>query len=117
MKKSNMIFSKKNLFIYFLGSVVIAFSVVMMIKSEIGLSSWDTLHYSIYLLTGTSVGVATIYVAMTFTVMVILLNKEIKYIGMTIPIVLVGLLINFFNDQVFVNFVPNSLTIQILTLN
>ena len=52
---------------------------------------------------------------MTFTVMVILLNKEIKYIGMTIPIVLVGLLINFFNDQVFVNFVPNSLTIQILT--
>ncbi len=115
MKKHNMVFSLKNFLFYLLGAILISFSVVMMIKSEVGLSSWDTLHYSLFLLTGMSVGVATIYVAMTFTAMVIIINKEIKYLGMTVPIVLVGFLINLFNDVVFIDFIPSTYIIQVLT--
>ncbi len=115
MKKRKMVFSVKNITIYLLGSIIISFAVVMMLRSLIGVSSWDTLHYSLHALTGITVGTATIYVALTFTVFVTIANKEIKYIGMVIPIVLVGVLIDIFNLYVLVNYIPENLLLRILT--
>ena len=87
----------KNIIIYILGMIVISFGVVMMIKSEVGLSSWDTLHWSLHKLTGITVGTATIYVALSFTVFVTLANRNWKYVFMAIPIFFVGILIDYFN--------------------
>ena len=105
----------KNTLIYLLGTIFIAFSVVMMIKSTVGVSSWDTLHYSIHKLTGVTVGEATIIVATVFAIMVIIGNKNIKYLFMAIPIVIVGTLIDVFNLYVFVNYIPETYVLKVST--
>ena len=100
---------------YFVGMIFIAFGVVMMLRSDLGNSSWDTLHYSLHVFTGITVGDATIAVAVVFTVLVILLNKHIKYILMCIPIFAVGFFIDFFNLHLLVNFEVTTLVGQIPT--
>lgn len=113
MENKKMEFNFKNLFFYCLGMVVIAFGVVMMLRSTIGLSSWDTLHYSIHKLTGMTIGTAVILVAFVFTAYVTIANRHIKYLLMAIPIVVVGALIDYFNLVLFIDFEPTTLLIQI----
>ncbi len=115
MKKHKMVFSAKNIIIYLLGTIIISFAVVLMLRSLIGASSWDTLHYSLHALTGITVGTATIYVALAFTIFVTVANKDIKYVGMAIPIFLVGFLIDMFNLYILVNYIPEELALRILT--
>lgn len=105
----------KKVSIYIFGMVIIAFGVVMMIKSDIGLSSWDTLHWSLHKLTGITVGTATIVVAMTFTFFVTITNKNWKYLLMTIPILSVGTLIDLFNLYWFESYEPSTLVRQSFT--
>jgi len=100
---------------YFIGMLMIAFGVVMMIRSSIGNSSWDTLHYALHKYTGITVGEATIVVALIFTLLVILLNKNIKYLLMAIPIFTVGYFIDVFNLQILADFEVTTLLPQILT--
>jgi len=115
MKKHNMVFSIKNIAFYLLGMIVISFAVVMMLRSLLGVSSWDTLHYSLHKLTGITVGDATIWVALTFTLLVIIGNRDIKYIGMAIPIIIVGNLIDVFNLNLLVNYIPKNIFLRIFT--
>jgi uncharacterized membrane protein YczE len=98
---------------YLLGMVFIAVGVVFMLRSDFGNSSWDTLHYSLSALVNITIGSATIYVALTFTLMVILLNRKIKFLLMAIPIVIVGPLIDLFNLRVFIWLQPETLLTQI----
>ena len=86
-----------------------------MIKSTVGVSSWDTLNYSIHKLTGITVGQSTIFVASVFALMVIIGNKNLKYIIMAIPIITVGVFIDVFNLYVFIDFLPNTIILKILT--
>ncbi len=114
MEMKPMKLNNKNIIVYILGTIVIAFGVVMMLKSSIGLSSWDTLHYSLHRLTGMTIGSAVILVALSFTVYVTIANKNFRYILMVIPIFAVGALIDYFNLIVFVDFEPTNLLLQIL---
>ncbi|MCK5388573.1 MAG: hypothetical protein KAJ22_04745 [Candidatus Izimaplasma sp.] len=115
MKTHKMVFSFKNISIYLLGAVIISFAVVMMLRSMMGVSSWDTLHYSLHALTGITIGKATIVVAIIFTVFVTVANKDAKYIGMVIPILLVGALIDLFNLHLLVNYLPINIYLRIIT--
>ena len=45
---------------YISGMICIAFGVVMMLRSNLGNSSWDTLHYSITLISGITIGTAMV---------------------------------------------------------
>ncbi len=115
VKINNIHFSFKNIIIYLIGAVVISFGVIMMFRSDAGSSSWDTLHFSLHSLTGITIGEATIYVALTFTLMVVIGNKDLKYLGMAIPIFLVGILIDFFDLYVLLNFYPEDAIIKNLS--
>ncbi len=99
---------------YGVGMFFIAFGVSFMLKSDIGNSSWDTLHYSLEHLLNISFGTATIIVAMSFTVLVILLNKNLKYIFMAIPIAIVGPLIDLMNQIFSSNVIPEHFYLQII---
>lgn len=111
---SNMVNKPRNYIIYLLGCIFISIGVVLMIRSSIGTSSWDSLHYSIHRLTGITIGQATAIVGLLFTVAVIIMNKSIKYLIMAAPIVLVWLMIDLFNETIFASFEPNQLIIQII---
>lgn len=86
-----------NTFFYITGGVSIAFGVVLLIRSDLGVSSWDTLHYSLSELTGITLGTSTIVVATVTTIYVTISNKHWKYLLMGIPIIFVGALIDVFN--------------------
>jgi uncharacterized membrane protein YczE len=105
----------RNASFYALGGIFIAFGVVFMLRSNMGLSTWDTLHYSLTNLFGIEMGDATIYVALFFTLLIIVLNRDIKYLIMAIPIFGVGILINVINLHVMVDFEPVSLVARILS--
>jgi|LGVE01.1.fsa_nt_gb uncharacterized membrane protein YczE len=100
---------------YILGMITISFGVVMMLRSNLGVSSWDTLHYSIHMLTGITIGSATIVVALLFTSAVIIMNKNFKYLLMTIPIFAVGGLIDLINLELLVNFEVTTIPFRIIT--
>ncbi|PAT01851.1 hypothetical protein CI105_05030 [Candidatus Izimaplasma bacterium ZiA1] len=107
-KKVEVTFS--NILIYFIGALLIALGVVILIRSNLGVSTWDTLHYGLSKLTGISLGSATIYVALSVTLFVIIVNKNLKYLFMVIPILLVGNLIDIFNLHFLLNnFEPSGI--------
>ncbi len=103
------------LFKYSLGMIIISFGVVMMLRSNLGVSSWDTLHYSIHKLTGITIGSATIVVALLFTFTVIIMNKNFKYLFMAIPIFAVGGLIDLINLELLVDFEVTTIPFRIIT--
>lgn len=86
-----------------------------MLRAELGNSTWDTLHVALSNWTGISLGNATIYVAFVFTLLVIILNRDIRYIAMAIPIFGVGALINYINDYLLVDFIVGGLFLQVIT--
>lgn len=99
---------------YILGMLFIAIGVSFMLKSNIGNSSWDTLHYSLEHLLHISFGTATIIVALTFTILVIWLNKSFKYLLMAIPIFVVGPLIDMTNLIISSEVIPELIPLKIL---
>ena len=98
----------KGVFIYILGCFAIAFGVAMMLRSGIGMSSWDTLHYSLHKLTGITVGFATIIVATAFALFVTIYHRNLKYLFMFFPIFFVGYLIDLFNDVILLSYSPEG---------
>ena len=98
---------------YLMGMILIALGVTFMLKSDIGNSSWDTLHFSLEHLLNITFGTATIIVASIFTVMVVLLNWNLKYFLIAIPIVIVGPLIDVTNHIFNSTVVPDTMLMQI----
>ena len=106
--------SMKNTIIYFVGMISIAFGVVMMLRSDLGNSSWDCLHFALHKVLPITIGNATILVAAVTTVIVIMMNRSIKYIYMAIPIFFVGLFIDLFNLVLLKDFVVETTVTQLL---
>lgn len=105
----------RNISFYLLGTIFISLGVVLMLRSNIGNSSWDSLHFSLHKAFSITVGTATIIVAVIVTFIVMILNKHYKYIFMFVPIFLVGGLIDFFNLFALQSFEPDTLLLQIPT--
>mgnify|MGYP000176516444 CR=1 FL=1 len=56
--KKPMVFSIKNVLLYAFGGLFIALGVVLMIRSNLGTSSWDSLHFSLSNMFGFSIGIS-----------------------------------------------------------
>ncbi len=93
---------------YFIGAVMIAFGIVMIIRSDLGTSPWDTLHVALAEVTPLSVGTAIILVTFSLTLFIIVVRRSSRYLFMAIPIVLVGVLIDLFDLVVFRDFFPEG---------
>lgn len=91
---------------YNLGMILIGFGIAPMVRSNIGVSSWDTLNYSITSVhSGITFGIAS---AMTSTIVMMItiwLYRNWVYIIMSIPILVVSIWIQLFDQIVFVNLV------------
>jgi|LGOV01.1.fsa_nt_gb uncharacterized membrane protein YczE len=101
---------------YLLGMVAISLGVVMMLRSDLGNSSWDALHFSLSNLINITIGTATILVALIFTILVIWLNRNYKFLIMAVPILIVGPMIDLFNDVILIDFEATTIFIRILSL-
>lgn len=99
---------------YSLGMISIALGVSVILKSNLGNSSWDTLHWSMHKLTGMSVGTAMFIVAAIFITMVIMMEKKAKYLFMLVPVFIVSMLVDFSNNLISIEVIPDSLATQIV---
>lgn len=87
---------------YILGMTILGIGVSLMIRSNVGMSSWDTFHYALTkAIKFMSMGLANGVTASTTMLLTILLYKRWSYIVMIVPIVGVAALINLFNEVVF----------------
>ena len=107
---------------YTIGMISISFGVVFMLRSDIGNSSWDTLHYSLDALLHDTLGIswftigwAMILVATIFTILVIILTKNYKYLFMFVPILLVGRFVDVVNLYIMVDFLPSTIFLRIVS--
>ncbi|QMS85835.1 YczE/YyaS/YitT family protein [Candidatus Xianfuyuplasma coldseepsis] len=87
---------------YIVGMIVIGVGVSLMIRSNIGMSSWDTLHYALtHAISFMSMGLANALTASTTMLLTIILYKRWSYVVMIVPIITTALLINLFNLYIF----------------
>ncbi|MCF7925959.1 MAG: hypothetical protein K9L74_00075 [Candidatus Izimaplasma sp.] len=103
-----------NVVLYLLGSVFIALGVVLMLKSHLGVPTWDTLHYSIHVLFNITLGTAVFLVAFITTIIVVIMRKKKVYLFMMIPVVIVSVLVDVLNLVIFENLVVNTWQNQVL---
>ncbi len=96
--------------LYMLGAMVIAFSVVMLIRSDLGTTPWDVLHVALATVTPLTIGMATIFVAASITAFIIWARKSWRYLFIAVPIVLVGLFIDLLDLWLLAAFEPEGLT-------
>lgn len=99
---------------YTVGMFLIAIGVSFYVRSTVGLSSWDTLHYSLDNLLPITFGQANMIVSTTITLLTITLQKNLKYLVMLLPIFIVAMLIDLFNDIVFAEMVLGTPVLNIL---
>lgn len=98
--------TRTNIIRYVLGMSAIGLGVAPMIRSNIGVSSWDTLNYSLHsLIPGIPFGLASGITATTVMILTILLYRNAVYLVMAVPIVLVSAMILLFDQVVFAQLV------------
>ncbi len=101
-------FTVKDALIYLFGALVTAFGVVMLLRSGLGVTSWDVLHTALYSVTPLTFGTALLTVSALITAYVILYNRDWRYLFLAIPFVLVGGFLDFFNEILFAGFNPDG---------
>jgi uncharacterized membrane protein YczE len=100
----------KEIGFYLLGTILIAFGVVLVIKSRIGTGPWDTLFIVLARRIGPlTIGVSAIIVTGLLTVLTASLRKKPSLVLMMVPIFIVGTLIDFFDLVILRDFAPTGL--------
>ena len=89
---------------YVIGMLAIGVGVGPMIRSNVGVSSWDTFSYAVSQLADwIEFGYASWFTATLIMILTIWLYRNKVFLIMAVPIVLVSLMIVFFDQIVYVN--------------
>lgn len=100
--KTNLSVSK--ILRYNLGMIAIGAGVIPMVRSNIGVSSWDTLNFSLTSLhSSITLGIGSVITSTVIMILTIALYRNWVYLIMLIPIIIVSGWIQFFDVVVFVN--------------
>jgi uncharacterized membrane protein YczE len=80
---------------------IIGLGVSPMIRSDFGVSSWDTLNYSLMNALDIPFALASAITATTALLLIIILYQSLSYFVMIIPIILISLFIYLFDSVIF----------------
>ena len=92
-----------NILKYIFGMVFIAIGVTLLLRSNLGVSAWDTLNYSLGQIANISIGDANFIISGTLILFVTIKEKDFRYLLIMIPLFIVTRLINLFNDNVLLS--------------
>ena len=104
----------KNSFFYFFGFFILGLGVTSTIISDFGAGPWDTVTKNLSTFINLSLGTTSIMVATLLMVIVLGYTKKWKLIFMIIPIILVGISLDFWDIFVFGGYVPSTLLLRIV---
>ena len=107
-------FNKKNNFFYFFGFFVLGLGVTSMILSDFGAGPWDTVTKNLSVLINLTLGTTSVIIASILMVIVLGYTRKWKLIFMIVPILLVGLSLDFWDIFVFGDYEPNTIILRIL---
>ena len=85
---------------------MIAFGVVMLIKSTLGVGPWDSLFVTLARLSPLTIGTSAMVMLFSLTTLVMLVRRSWRYSFIFIPIFLVGALIDLFDLVILADFEP-----------
>lgn len=108
---------KKEIFRYiklYLGLFICSLGAVTVLKSDLGLPPWDVLHQGISMVTGITIGQASISIGVIIVLLDVFLGQPIG-VGSVINFIFIGL---FMDLIIYLNFVPtvHTMTARIIEL-
>ncbi len=93
---------------YIFGAILTAFTLVVLLRSNVGMPPWDILHVALAETTPLTFGMAIEVVSLLITLSIVIHRRSLKYLFMIIPFVLVGRFIDIFNLYVLSDFNPTG---------
>jgi len=106
-------FSKKNNIFYLFGFFILGLGVNSMIISNFGAGPWDTVTYNLSALIHLTPGETSVVIASILMTIVLGYTKKWKLILMIIPILLVGLSLDFWGFIIFNNYSASTIFLRI----
>ncbi|MBM6619698.1 YczE/YyaS/YitT family protein [Bacillus suaedaesalsae] len=82
--------------VFFIGLMIMAFGIVLMIKADIGVAPWDVLHIGLYKQFGLTIGTWSIIIGFLVLFSTSVLSKSWPQIGAFLNMLLVGVFIDLF---------------------
>jgi uncharacterized membrane protein YczE len=116
MKNNNNIFvSIVKWVIYFIGLLIMSLGIVLTIKADLGVSSWDVLHIGLYRQLGLTIGTWTILTGAIVLCVATLLTKRLPQLGAFINMLSIGVFIDLYLMMPFLK-TPESFIGQLIML-
>jgi len=91
----------KNIIFYFLGFFIVGLGAVMFYRANFGAGPWDTVTYNLSALIKATRGQTSMIISTTLMLIVIMYNKNLRFLFMLVPILSVGFAIDFWDILVF----------------
>ncbi|MED4116276.1 membrane protein [Priestia megaterium] len=103
-------FFLKRLLIFLLGTFLLSLGMAVMIRAELGVSTWDVLHIGLSRHTQLSVGTAVVVIGFLLIALKYALDRKVPRLGTFANAILIGC---FFNLIQYLNFIPTFTDIWI----
>ncbi|TXC90051.1 YitT family protein [Metabacillus litoralis] len=101
--------------VYFIGLLIMSLGIVLTIKAELGVSSWDVLHIGLYYQFGLTIGSWTIITGVFVLLIATILMKRVPQLGAFINMITIGIFIDLYLLLPFLH-TPHSFLGQLLML-
>lgn len=113
---NNKFMQKKSLrmSIYLLGIMITGLGINVLLRSTLGAGAWDTVTNNFSELVHISLGTASAIINITVLLLVLIYNKQVKYLLILIPIVGIALAIDFWDLIVFKEFEISQFLLQLV---
>lgn len=98
---------------YVFGNFLVALGVVTLLKTQIGAGAWDTVTYNLSVLSGFTLGLSSFLIQIVIVGIITLYRQQLKYLLITVSILLIALFIDFWDIIVYQDFIFERLPIQL----
>ncbi len=99
---------------YVLGAFMVSFGVVTLLRTNIGAGAWDTVNANLSALTGITLGTASFLVQGLLVIMITAYRKNVKYLLISVSILLIALGIDFWDILIYGDFYYEGLPLRFL---
>lgn len=99
---------------YIFGAFLVSFGVVTLLRTNIGAGAWDTVNANLSAWTSITLGTASFLVQGLLVLMITWYRKNVKYLLITISILLIALGIDFWDILIYQEYYFSGLTVRFL---
>lgn len=93
---------------------MVSFGVVTLLRTNIGAGAWDTVNANLSALTGITLGTASFLVQGLLVIMITAYRKNVKYLLISVSILLIALGIDFWDILIYGDFYYEGLSLRFL---